>query len=467
MLCAEMWVRQYPDWPGVAMGELVITASNPAVPDMVAVVPDGLTLAWGTARCVATLPAAGDTIADGQVRASRLVVVWPDRVADWATVAAVLPPAGVCAMGLDRPWPAGRPVADPQPLAWTQRWLPAVEASLGGWASSGLGPAMDSGTTGAQEDQVFVGGELGAVPAGLGAEVVRYLAALGQLRQPHHHLEADGTQLALTGHPGLTLWYSRPHWHEGVSPDRLGKPRGLSSAESHGWVGPDDQHWLHNTMSVAARATGSPALQWGLSAFARNLIYEFDEYPGALRSVGWRYLSYWWLAKGLEDRALAGHVIADGRAFAAVVKRDWTPRPWWWVESTSPQDTRLTGRDRVTMVWQHGLATYGMDLFGELAGQDDLRVLAHRGAVAALQAWTWTGRRWQGWGYVGTTGGVFGPLVEGDGAHYGAGVESWMTLTIATVLRHEPGHERALAIKAQLIRERAQGGRWIPPEWGP
>jgi len=464
MLACELWVRHYPDWPGVAIGEVVYTASNPTLPDMCVTVPD-CTIKWeGAIAYTPTMPSVGDVMADGQARASRVVVVWPRAVRDWAAVVALLAPAGVCAMGLDAPWPTGCPVSAPSPLAWTTEWLPRAEASLRGWSPCGLGPSIDSRVTGAQEDQLFVGGELGAA-AGLGAEVVRYLVALGQFRQPCHHLEADGGQLVLADHPRLVMWDSRAHYSAAVSPDQLGKPRPLQAAEAHGWWGPDEQHWLLNTLCVAARATGSPALQWQLEAKARNLIVHYDSRAGELRAAGWRALAYWWLSHVLEDRVLAERVVADARAFAAVVRRDWEGRPWWWVDTDRAQDTQGTGRDRVSLVWQHGLATYALDLLGEQLGDRELRALARRGAIAALAAWAWDGERWAGWGYVGTSGGVFGPLVEGDGAHWGSGVESWMTLTIATVLRHEPQHERALAIQAQLLRERAQQGRWLPPEW--
>jgi hypothetical protein len=75
--------------------------------------------------------------------------------------------------------------------------------------------------------------------------LARYYAALGQLRRPCHHLEDQAGR------------------------DQLGKPRQPTLSETHGWLGPDREHWLQNTVAIALRITGGPALEWEMAAQAR------------------------------------------------------------------------------------------------------------------------------------------------------------------------------------------------------
>jgi hypothetical protein len=85
---------------------------------------------------------------------------------------------------------------------------------------------------------------------------VVYLSALQMAHRPCHHREADGTQFDPSTHPDLVFWDGRAHWHTGVSPDQLGKPRGLSREETSSWYGPDVEHAITTPLFAAARYNG-------------------------------------------------------------------------------------------------------------------------------------------------------------------------------------------------------------------
>ena len=101
---------------------------------------------------------------------------------------------------------------------------------------------------------------------------------------------------------------------------------------------------------------------------------------------------------------------------------------------------------------------------GELCGA---MATALAGAFAVLDGWEWDGGRFSGWVYRGVEpNGTPSQLVEGDGAANGrgTGIETWMGLGPACVLRHDPTHPKALPIMRQLIAEANQEGKWIPPD---
>lgn len=520
LLAVDLILRWYPDQQYMAQGEIIFTASNPDVEDLVDAIPADFELSWGDAILVVEGldRLRGRGIGDGQAHSLPISIIWPRiaTVAELMSATAATQIGGICCVGLEHVWPNGNPYLATSPLAWARENLPRALSVLGTYQESGLGVAAYSGRTGAQEDQTFVGAEI-ASPRGIGAETVRYLVALGQSRQPCHHLEADGNLLDLTLHPNLVMWSGRPHYDRSISPDQLGKPRQPNGEESFGWSGPDEQHWMINSLCVAYRATGSPALQWQLEHHARNFILHFRRPQawgvGELRTVGWMSLVAYWLWQTLEDRILAWRVRARWHELAEAVRDGWSNSPWWWVSTTDPR-LAGTGRTRATMLWQHGLCTYGLDLAGQTFEDSRVRELAFKGAYHCLSnAWTFGQRppptdgtgpvdyhpdttdyvahdvisqfladinasvdldlnaedfppdRFYGWGYVGIDpDGTLAQLVNGDGAMWGPGVESWMALTPATVLRHQPNHALAKRILTQFIAEAQAGGRWLPPE---
>jgi len=160
----------------------------------------------------------------------------------------------------------------------------------------GLGVSPNSGRTGAQEEQcfaahgaeAFAGGTVGGAAA-----FCRYLTALTYSRRPCHWREPDGSMLSWD-QEDLVFWGGWPHWHSGVSPNQLGLDRRPNSMETHGWIGPDREHWFYGSLWMAASLFGSDACQWMLEAQARIVHYQetvepqlSTSGPDAARSVGW------------------------------------------------------------------------------------------------------------------------------------------------------------------------------------
>lgn len=474
MFAVDVWLTWWPDLPGWAIGEATVTASNPAVPDVTATVPTGFLLRFGAADVL--VPGAGaigapllpdrTVFGDGQSRSFPLTLVWrrhlrtPD---EWSSAGAAAN-LGIAACGISQVWPTGNPAlpAGSSPLAWTiSHWSGAIE-SLHRWSPApGVGPNQRSNDTGAQADQVFVGGECAALPAGLGAETVRYLVALSQGRRPCHHLEVDGELLRLALHPQLVLWDGRAHWHRAVSPDQLGKSRTLTELDTSGWWGPDVEHWLMNNLAVAARLRDSRALQRMLSAQARVYLLQWTVAAGlstsqayAARARGWEGLGVVWLWWVLEDRALA-----------AQVRSRWLER---WERILSPtlaaegdrwdirvDDARL-GTGSWWIPWQQAVGAYGLDLAGRVFDVPAARAAAARGARRVVEdAWRLDGAQWRPYPAL---------AVDGRGSPDDSFSAFGMALAPAVMLLQEPAQERAQMVWSQLLRDHRGGGQWFPPE---
>lgn len=491
MLHADVWTWWQPDQPGWCRGEVVICASNPAVPDMVATVPAGFRLAFGQASAVvpglafAELLPAGETLADGQARSFPFTLVWPQHMrstADWTSAGGACS-WSVCANGIDRPWPGGYPAlpAGASRLGWTtQHWHGAIER-LHSWDWGPLGPVAPGGSSGAQEDQVFVGAECAGLQ-GLGAETVRYFVALGLSRRPVHHLERDGTLLDPAGHPQLVIWSGRAHWHTGVSPDQLGKPRALNATvdESHGATGQDRQHWFLNTLALAARLTGSPALQWQLSAQGRNFLFQetvdprlsTSGAPESAREVGWVGIVAAHLHRTAEERPLVA--LTDARWKQRVLQvyipiMGSRPGGIW-----HPQlDARIQYEIGIPAAagWMpdhQSVGAGGLYLACDLIGPPEGKAMAVAGARAVLErAFTRDGARWVEWERLLYRNGD--PLLPSDyteraGAHRtGWFISAWFPLAAAVALQAEPANERARSIWAQQLADGGGGGSWFWP----
>lgn len=496
MLCANVWLWWYPDWPALAFGEVVLCASNGSITDMEARAPADCRLAFGAADVfVPGLPGGapllpeGEVLADGQAKSWPLTLVWRDHLAsasEWLSAHAVVT-NGVCANGISRLWWSGNPrELRPAALDWTkQHWSTSLQ-NLHTWQTGVLGVAAFSGRTGAQEDQIFVGAECADLPAGLGAEKVRYWVALGQSRWPCQHLEADGRLLDLDGHPNLVMYAGRAHFHYGVSPDQLGKPRPQNGLiEAHGWMGPDRQHWLLNTLSISYRLRGSPALQWQLEAQARLFLFGETVRPGlstshfeASRALGWISLVALQLWDGLDNRELAQRVRDRYRA---LVEQIYIPelrgRDGVWDRLDERQLSSVTQWPINWMPYQQGVGTYWLDVACERFEIPAGRAIALEGALTQLEH-GFIRQPDGSWGTVAYRGVdpstspiTLAPLVQDAGANLaGRGsVHVWSTLCPATVLRHDPEHPKASELFEQIVRDgeaSSSGRHWVPPGMG-
>lgn len=490
----DLWLSWYPDQPGWAFGEVVITCSNPTVPDLREtstgpVLTFGDALVWRPGAGLGRLVAKDTTFTDGQARAFPVVLIWTrhlKRASDWSSVGAVAD-CGIGAVGIGKLLADGNPSypADYSGRIWAATRFAEAARRLHTWEGGVCGPATASTVTGAQEDQVFVRGEP-LLPGAVGAEWVVYFSALKLANRPCHHLIADGSQWDLASHvgPRAIMWDGRFHWHTGVSPYQGGKPRQPTSEEltydGVTWFGPDVEHWLCNTAAAGARYTGSPALQWLLEQQARIYFAQYTTTPGwstsgvnASRAVGWEGIMAVHLWRELEDRALAHRVREHWRKRATdVLIPTLSGYEDWWDARIGDHrlwDAGMTESDEPwVMPWQQSIGAYGLDLACAELGPEEGRAVALEAALVCVQ------RDWvklpgetryrnignQPWSE--RAAGFYTPAFFDARPRWFE--TSWGVPAIAVVLRHQPEHERARALWAQASNDAAQGSQsWFPP----
>lgn len=464
----HLWGRLYPDQAAIAEFECLLACSNADLPDMGESLPE-LRLAFGDGVLVGKLPAAGMRFADGQARAFPVFFVWPRHMSTalaWSTAGAIVHHQ-IGVVGISALLPGGNPVLpDTFSLkAWADEHLNRAYDGLTTWAHPMLGPAADTGQTGAVEDQCFVGGEC-FPPGGPGAEFLTYCAALATSGHPMHHYERDGTIVDIDRRPGLRLYYSRPHFS---GTDRLNKPRDLTLSESSGWNGPDAQHWTINRLAAAARLKDSPACQQLLEHHARNYLIQLTTNPQwstsaiwSARELGWEGIAAVHLWRCLENRALAERVKAHFQERCRrilVPQLSVKPNAVWDIRK---DDFRL-GSGEWWMPWQQALGVYGLDLAGEILDVPAIRAVALAGAKKVMaDAWVRVDDAMDP---------ADGRLVEYevvalDGRRVRSGMftTAWLPLAVATVLRHESGNALARELWQQIVADAGGDGKWLPPE---
>jgi hypothetical protein len=434
-------------------GELLVTASNPAVPDLVEVSP-AINLTLGDAIVVplgrapgAPFVAGGTSFADGQARLLPFVAIYPRHCTtpERENTARAVASGGITAVGVERLLPNGNPHTPPgyDAHAVAAARLPAAVARLYTWDGPVFGIAPFSGTTGGQDDQVFVGGDPLPAPA---AEVVGYLNACKWANRTCHHGERDGSPLELARHvnPRLVLWDSRAHYNRTVSPDQLGKVLGLEKEQASGWWGPDVEHFLLNGLAAAARLRAQAVVYLGQCTVDPALS---TSGPNAARAVGWESIGAVHLWRGLEDRARAERVRERWIARFVLIAQAYGARD---VCDPRKDDPRL-GPGWWYHPWQQAVCAYGLQLGGEVFGVSAAREMALRGALVVLeQGFTHNGTRWRAH-----------DKVRLDGSERDNGDDTFslfgMPLAPAVVLRHQPQHERARAIYTQMGAEGGVG----------
>lgn len=466
-LCVRLFAVLYPGQPW-ATGEVVVTAANTTLPDLLTVVPAGMTLEHpdvvvlvlgSPSRAIAP---AGDTIADGQSIASPVTLVWPAHVAtaeDTNSIGAAAALA-VGASGLQRLWPGGNPRGERSPQWLTQKWAEAM-AKVQSWTPGPLGVNARSGDTGAQEDQGHPGIECAMGLRSAGAEHLRYLVALKQMRRPCTQLEPDGALLDLARHPDLIYWDGRPHW---ISTDALGKTGGVSMTMAKGWQGPDVEHEFAFSVQLAARLTASQALQFELETLARVMILQHTTRPGwstsqtyASRAVGWEALNAVNLWFALRDRALAERVRAHWLdRWTKVLRPQLMARAegvWDW-----RRDDRL-GPGWWWITWQQAVGAYGLETAGRVFGVPEARELALAAArKVVLDGWVFADGVWQ------TS--PQRPVDPRVPARFDRSFNLFgMSWAPSVILLHDPDDPTARGIMQQLIAEAGPAGsNWLPPE---
>lgn len=477
MFYYKLWTLVYPDQPAWINGELLIACSNPSIPDIVAELPEGPGPSFGDA--VTFQPGTGwnsgwtsDVFATGQARVLPVSFIWlrhvtPDQVS--TGLASVQMRIG--GYGVSRVLPYGNPSYPPNfnVNVWTSQFEESARR-LHTWEAGVAGVAPYSASTGAQEDQVFVRGEC-FLPGGVGAELIAYTTALKMANRPCHHLEVSGAQIRLEDHPNLVTWGSVPHWHSGVSPDRLGKLTYPTIAQSHGWSGADREHWLVNSLSAACRLTGSYGCQWLLEMQARIFLFSETVKPGwstshsdAARSIGWAGLLVAHLNQNLENQQLLGQVIDRWRQRVTQV---YVPE----LMSSDIWDPRLDPRLELNpneigwMSWQQSIGSMGLDVACEQVGPEIGRTLALKAAKFVLDnAFREVDGRWTHIGNIPVNATEARLMELARLPRPWTFFTNWAVPAVQVVLRHEPTNVRARSIYAAMLSESEGSSRsWFLP----
>lgn len=499
MVQVFLFVELFPGQPW-APAEAGFLASNPEVPDMIGHLGpstgadfeiDGAFAAFTGLRPGDRLLPQGLTIGDGQMRAFPLVIVWPGRMtpADYASADAFRQMAIGCTVRSSvspeekSPW---------VPRVWrpedfVRQHLPGCIARLHSWDNGPLSWAKNSGDTGAQADQGVIANHHSTLPDGVGAENVTYLEALTWGRRPCHHTEENGSLLQRNPQR-LRMWSGRAHWHRGVSPDQLGKPREITPEDTHGWYGPDRQHWFLNTVRSAYLERRSPLLQWYIKQQAQLFKYQQTTEPNVSttteneeRSAGWEALVALLLFDCLEDRQEALHIRALWEDRIDVYVQQWS-RPNWEVKVWRPNpDARILwdirgGFEKGWLVYQQAAGALFMWLAGARFNYAPAKHLAFEGALAVVEHGysrdPVTGE-WIGWDFLGCNpdGSKLRPdqYVEGNGAHRTDFFNTaWLPGAAWVVLQSRPEHTKAREIwELHCTLRHVAGGRGDLGNWFP
>lgn len=370
------YARTYPGFTAVSEGEMATIANRPSGA-AIAFYRQHPTNGWAFVR-----PTCADVpihLVDTQGFAMGYVSVRvEDLIADpvLAHNAALLADKQVHAHALNKLYPGngvGWPVFRGDAAKWVAEKSWTERRAIAGWAKGTLGTALDLQTTGEQEDQMFVGGEGRYLP---GAWVPRYYAALGAFRYPCWTLDLDGNFPPLE--PQLSYHRGHPLTRHGSS-TQLGRTSWTDKGTG-GWAnGMDEEHLLFNSLCVAARMSGSPALQLQLRFYAIAWMHMATTEsgltttgrPGAARSLGYKAYAAWLLYHYLADRDLAEQVLERARVWLPQMREAQDRKSidgWWDVRVNAPS----LGTGRKVMVWQQVVGAWGCWKLAKLLGDGKL-----------------------------------------------------------------------------------------------
>lgn len=486
----DLFIRLAPDQT-FAPATLTITHSDPTQPSIVAALPQDLRLTCGGAvmltqgldgtavRNVALMP-SGDTMGDGQSRTFPITIYWESRGATNSATIDCERKTSAIGIQVVGPLGVGLEVGRFDVQRWMTQHRASVLRGIIDWsAPSAIGVPANSTQTGDEEEQGAFQGVEPLLAGGSGAEHIRYLAALAQHKRPCHHREVDGGLLSLTGHPGLVLWQSRPHFR--TTRDRLGKLEEFSaSRHGHGWYGPDNEHWLMHSTCAALELTGDPVFQMELETHARNWLYSdtvtpanaATSQPGAARAIGYAGLFVAQVWRLLNNRTIADLVRhrwterVDRVYLPRLSNRPWDFRPSFNLVNGERVAVGAVGAmdvDRFpyfSMLYQCAVGAYGAfvacNLFGHEQGVQWAVAEAER---VVYGAYNLSGLSVE-WETIGLQENYTPPTLPdyyiGGGAHRTGWYRyKWLPLCLWPLLRAgaEGSRERAATIRERLVAE--------------
>lgn len=458
---ARVWLTWSPYNPAVAWGEIVVGYTSPRSTQPT--LPVELTLSHP--HGVVLYQSYRGSLARGQVVVQPIVVLADDATPADLIFANALYSGTLSVIARDDVWGVDRPMFRGSPLEWSRtHYADAARRIARPDEAAVLGVAKRANDPGAQEDQVFLG-ECFQGPQSCGAERIRLLTAYTQGFRPCHHTDAQGNPVSPETHPTLVLWDGQPHWHLGVSRDRLGLERiPHDGYETHFWWGPDKQHWIYNSAFVALSLNDSPACEWMWRCAMENFRLTHTVDPrlsttgfDSARSIGWACLFVW----QTYEAAIAGGERLFNH-FEQLVERVYLPhlRRVGVTWDARLDDPRL-GPGLREIGWQKALGAYGMWKVAHNTGivREDLAAeMKERAYLAALDIvdrWFFLdGDVWRCHDamVVGTT--------EGDAKN--EMFDFGTPMAVAVVLMQDPHNQRARSIWRQMVAKGS--GKWLPPE---
>jgi len=340
--------------------------------------------------------------------------------------------------------------------------LSALWEAHGTWRHIPLGPNARSGDTGAQEDQGWHAqhGLLDSRDL-----LARYLAALQMARRPNGFRESDGRPIDLANHPQLVLWDGRPHWSRGVSPDQLGLAQQVMEW-SGGYMGPDREHWLLNTLCETYEQTRSPLLRQ-LIEDQRTLILGGETLDprlstsnaGAPRGVGWTCLAAAKVYVALDKDEEVRERMAQ-RLRQVIVPQ--CLNPGYEVKRfATVTDDRVLGGKTAWVPWQHSIAAMGLWAAYRAMQLDEAMWLALAAADAVTRyGWSQVDGVWIAWDAIEERE----PGVPGTERFTSGFFKGWMQAGPSVVIA---AHRMALPVPEDLVA-RAQAildAVEIAPRW--
>lgn len=474
-LIVNLWVWWYPDQPQWCEGRISIVASSPGTPWVRAQIPDDFHLRFGDADVFVAglqpydsmpLMMGGDWLADGQPRILPIVLRFHGGDIDLCRAVA---DQQICMRGLKNLHQDGNPY-QPEGFdgkAWADAMRPIVIQRQHDWFSSPLDPAEESRRTGAQGSQALAAAAI-SHPSTVGVYTIAGL----DVSWPMIHLEPDGSPLNWKNHPGLRMVYGRVNRRDNISTDDLGKPFEPDSADSHGQQGPDtEEHWFDWNAWTNARLNGDPCSQWILHSHAVLFLHRFVVDPPANwltanRGVGWALCVAVELYRNLEDRELAAAIKQRVIDLTPKIIAQFGTSDGWWDWREDYRIGWLPGKARRAMPWQLAVFYYGCDVAGFAFGIPDLWELAVRAADDWLtRAWLQTpDGRWHSRDVIAEDSSQI-ELNPSTGAPYHDAYLWFGTpFGVATMLRHNEGDARAVAIWQQYLADNPnyEQAAWMP-----
>ncbi len=482
----DVWLRWYPgeSW---MHGECLVTNSDQTNPALTCSVPN-IVLEFGNSIILFAggrphIPA--DIYGDGQCRAVPFTAFWPsmETMSDRESALAVSI-FGIGGTESVKLFNVGNPIypTNFDARARAGSLLPETINRIYSWDTQAWGApgiVKESGSAGEQTDQMFVGGEGFAF---CGAENFTYLNALaGWPKRPCHHLEMDGSVLnpfKPTSRPRI-FWYGRPHNGLWSLVDRLGKPRGINwdeqlfqtmpgLPESHGWFGPDVEHWLMNGLIAAARLTGSPMIQTLLEHQATIYLLTQTTTPGwstsqlyASRAYGYECWNVTQMLCTLENEETKQRLFTRCMSrWIQVGRSKILGYPIWDLRTNDP---RLgDGLGEWYLPWQHGLDAYGRFVFGQFVGNLEMMESAVATAEALIAQAFWkdsTDGRWKTYAHVAVDG------RHSTDAEANIFYMFGMPMVPAVLLMNNPQHAIAREIWNQMVNDAVttQKASWLSP----